>query len=67
MIEQQILNFIIEFYNLNMINLNLFNENELNDLMQSLFEIGINDDEIGNSAKLIYNRIKESFQINNIN
>ena len=50
-----------------MINLNLFNENELNDLMQSLFEIGINDDEIGNSAKLIYNRIKESFQINNIN
>ena len=67
MIEQQIVNFIIEFYNLNMINLNLFNENELNDLMQSLFEIGINDDEIGNSAKLIYNRIKESFQINNIN
>ena len=67
MIEQQIVNFIIEFYNLNMINLNLFNENELNDLMQSLFEIGINDDEIGNSAKLIYNKIKESFQINNIN
>ena len=67
MIEQQILNFIIEFYNLNMINLNLFNENELNDLMQTLFEIGINDDEIGNSAKLIYNKIKETFQINNIN
>ena len=33
--------------------------------MQTLSEIGINEDEIGNSARLIYDKIKESFQENN--
>ncbi len=65
MIQQQMVNFVIEFYNLNMLNLEIFNENELNDLMQTLSEIGINEDEIGNSARLIYDKIKESFQENN--
>ena len=66
MLQQQIVNFCNEFYKLKMINLNLFNENELNDLMQTLSEIGNNQNEIGNNAIEMYNKIKESFQnINN--
>ena len=65
MLQQQIVNFCNEFYKLKMINLNLFNENELNDLMQTLSEIGNYQNELGGSAKEIYDKIKESFQIYN--
>ena len=66
MIQEQIVNFSDELYKLKMFNLNLFNENELNDLMQTLSEIGNNQNEIGNNAIEMYNKIKESFQnINN--
>ncbi len=65
MIQKQIVNFINESYNLKMINLNFFNENELNDLMQTLYEIGDNENEIGYSARIIYDKIKESIEENN--
>ena len=39
MIQKQIVNFINESYNLKMINLNFFNENELNDLIQNILFI----------------------------
>ena len=62
MLQQEIINFINEFYKLKLINLNLFNENELNDLMQTLSEIGNNENEIGYNAREIYNKVKESLQ-----
>ena len=65
MIQKQIVNFINESFNLKMINLNFFNENELNDLMQTLYEIGDNENEIGYSARIIYDKIKESIEENN--
>ena len=62
MLQQEIIKFINEFYKLKLINLNLFNENELNDLMQTLSEIGNNENEIGYNAREIYNKVKESLQ-----
>ena len=63
MIQNTILNFICEFYNLDMFK--MLSINERNDIMQTIYEISQCEGEIGKKANYIYNTIKSNNNIPN--
>ena len=63
MIQNTILDFICEFYNLDMFK--MLSINERNDIMQTIYEISQCEGEIGKKANYIYNTIKSNNNIPN--
>lgn len=63
MIQNIILDFFCEFYNLDMFK--MLSPNEVNDIMQTIYEISHCEGEIGKKANYIYNIIKSNNNIPN--
>ncbi len=51
-----------EYFKLNLFNLNVFQDFELNDIMQTLYEIGNNyENDLNDQAQIVYENIKNNF------
>ena len=59
--QNKFLEYIESFYNMNMLNLKYFTMEELNDFMQTLYEIKAYKNEIGVKANTLYNYILKDF------
>ena len=60
-IQNQFLEYIEAFYNMNMLNIKYFSVDELNDFMQTLFEIKSLNNDTGKYAQLLYDKILKDF------
>ena len=56
MIQNMILDFFSEFYNLNMFS--LISPQEINDILQTIFEISCYEGDVGKKANYIYQKIR---------
>ena len=56
MIQNMILDFFSEFYNLNMFS--LISPQEINDILQTIFEISCDEGDVGKKANYIYQKIR---------
>ena len=63
-IQNQFLEYIEAFYNMNMLNIKYFSVDELNDFMQTLFEIKSLNNDTGEYAKILYDKILKDFNTN---
>ena len=63
-IQNQFLEYIEAFYNMNMLNIKYFYVDELNDFMQTLFEIKSLNNDTGEYAKILYDKILNDFNTN---
>ena len=62
MIQNQIIFLFEEYFKLNLFNLNIFQDYELNDIMQTLYEIGNNyENNLNEQAQILYENIKNNF------
>ena len=64
-IQNQFLEYIEAFYNMNMLNIKYFSVEELNDFMQTLFEIKTLKNDTGKYAQILYDRILKDFNSQN--
>ena len=64
-IQNQFLKYIQAFYNMRMLNIKYFSYEELNDFMQTLFEIKSLNNDTGKQAQFLYNNILKNFSSNN--
>ena len=65
MIQNQIIFLFEEYFKLNLFNLNVFQDFELNDIMQTLYEIGNNyENNLNEQAQILYENIKNNFNNN---
>ena len=64
-IQNQFLEYIEAFYNMNMLNIKYFSVDELNDFMQTLFEIKTLKNDTGKYAQILYDRILKDFNSQN--
>ena len=64
-IQNQFLEYIESFYNMNMLNIKYFSVEELNDFMQTLFEIKTLKNDTGKYAQILYDRILKDFNSQN--
>ena len=63
-IQNQFLEYIQAFYNMKMLNIKYFSLAELNDFMQTLFEIKSLNNDTGKQAQYLYNNILQNFSSN---
>ena len=63
--QNQFLEYIKTFYNMKMLNLKYFSVEELNDFMQTLFEIKALNNDTGKQAQMLYDIILKDFSSNN--
>ena len=63
-IQNQFLEYIQAFYNMKMLNIKYFSLAELNDFMQTLFEIKSLNNDTGIQAQYLYNNILQNFSSN---
>ena len=63
-IQNQFLEYIQAFYNMKMLNIKYFSYEELNDFMQTLFEIKSLNNDTGKQAQYLYNNILQNFSSN---
>ncbi len=66
-IQNKFLEYLESFYNMNMLNVKYFTVEELNDFMQTLYEMNSYENEIGVRAKSLYNYILRDFSISTNN
>ena len=64
-IQNKFLEYLESFYNMNMLNVQHFSVEELNDFMQTLYEMKSYQNEVGIKAKTLYNHILRDFSSNN--
>ena len=64
-IQNKFLEYLECFYNMDMLNVKYFSVEELNDLMQTLYEMKSYQNEVGIRAKTLYNYILKDFSSNN--
>ena len=64
-IQNKFLEYVESFYNMNMLNVKYFTVEELNDFMQTLYEMKSLQNEIGLKAKTLYNYILRDFSSTN--
>ena len=64
-IQNQFLEYIEAFYNMNMLNIKYFSVEELNDFMQTLFEIKTLKNDTVKYAQILYDRILKDFNSQN--
>ena len=60
-IQNKFLEYLESFYNMNMLNVQHFSVEELNDFMQTLYEMKSYQNEVGIKAKTLYNYILQDF------
>ena len=66
-LQNKFLEFIYSFYNMKMMNIKYFTKEELNDFMQTLFEIKKLENDIGKKAQILYDKILKDFLIQSNN
>ena len=64
-LQNQFLEYIKAFYNMKMLNIKNFSLEELNDIMQTLFEIKTLKNETGKQAQILYDNILKDFTSQN--
>ena len=64
-IQNKFLEYIESYYNMNMLNVKHFTVEELNDIMQTLYEMKSYQNEVGIKAKTLYNIILKDFSSSN--
>ena len=63
--QNQFLEYIKTFYNMKMLNIKYFSIEELNDFMQTLFEIKALKNDTGKNAQFLYDNIRKDFSSQN--
>ena len=66
-LQNKFLEFIYSFYNMKMMNIKYFTKEELNDFMQTLFEIKKLENDVGKKAQILYDKILKDFLIQSNN
>ena len=66
-LQNKFLEFIYSFYNMKMMNIKYFTKEELNDFMQTLFEIKKLENDVGKKAQILYDKIIKDFLIQSNN
>ena len=66
-LQNKFLEFIYSFYNMKMMNIKYFTKEELNDIMQTLFEIKKLENDVGKKAQILYDKILKDFLIQSNN
>ena len=66
-LQNKFLEFIYTFYNMKMMNIKYFTKEELNDFMQTLFEIKKLENDVGKKAQILYDKILKDFLIQSNN
>ena len=64
-LQNKFLEYLESFYNMNMLNVKNFSVEELNDFMQTLYEMKTLQNEVGLRAKTLYNYILKDFSSKN--
>ena len=66
-LQNKFLEFIYSFYNMKMMNIKYFTKEELNDFMQTLFEIKKLENDVGKKAQILYDKILKDYLIQSNN